>query len=324
MKKILASLAILLFTHLVYAQEIKVGVLAPEGTAWAENMKKMAEEISAATDNKVRLRIYFGGTQGDEHDVLRKIRVGQLQGGVFTGKTLGDINGDVRVIEVPFNFNGDREKAMAAVDHMAGFFNTGFKEKGFENLGFFEIGDVYFVSQKSTPSLEALKGIKIWSWEGDKLVSTMITAMGLISVPLPITDVLSSLSSGIIEAAYAPPLGIIALQWNTRVNYILDLPISFSVGAFLVNSRTWDKIPAQYHQKIRDISDKYVKLVNEGNAKDNEEAKQILGASGLEFIKFSEKDVATSKTLREEMIKLLKGNLFSEKAFEMFDNFMKK
>lgn len=323
MKKILC-LALALMMSTAMAQEIKIGVLAPEGTAWAENMKKMAEEISAATENKVRLRIYFGGTQGDEHDVLRKIRVGQLQGGIFTGKTLGDINGDVRVIEVPFNFNGDRKKAMASVEHMTDFFNEGFKGKGFENLGFFEIGDVYFVSQKKAESLESLKGIKIWSWEGDKLVSSMISEMGLISVPLPITDVLSSLSSGIIEAAYAPPLGIIALQWNTRVSYILDLPISFSIGAFLVNAKTWQKIPAQYHAKIREISAKYVTLVNEGNAKDNEEAKEILAATGLEFIKFSEKDVATSKTLREQMISKLKGNLFSQKAFEMFDSFMKK
>lgn len=323
MKKYLCVFLLFLTTTLS-AQEIKIGVLAPEGTTWAENMKKMAEEIAAATENKVRLRIYFGGTQGDEHDVLRKIRVGQLQGGIFTGKTLGDINGDVRVIEVPFNFNGDRKKAMAAVSHMQNFFNEGFKEKGFENLGFFEIGDVYFVSQKKAASLNALKGIKIWSWEGDRLVTSMIQAMGLVSVPLPITDVLSSLSSGIIEAAYAPPLGIIALQWNTRVNYILDLPISFSIGAFLVNSRTWERIPAQYHQKIREISAKYVGLVNEGNAKDNDEAKQILAATGLEFITFPKEDIATSKTLRDEMIKRLKGPLFSEKAFEMFDNFMKK
>lgn len=323
MKKFL-FFTIVFFLNSVFAQELKIGVLAPEGTTWAENMKKMAEEISAATKNEVRLRIYFGGTQGDEHDVLRKIRVGQLQGGIFTGKTLGDINGDVRVIEIPFNFNGDRKKAMGSVKHMEDFFNTGFQAKGFMNLGFFEIGDVYFVSQKNVPSLAALKGIKIWSWEGDRLVSSMISEMELVSVPLPITDVLSSLTSGIIEAAYAPPLGIIALQWNTRVSYILNLPISFSIGAFLIDSKAWQKIPSKYQPKVQEIAARYVDLVNEGNANDNDEAKEILAATGLEFIKFSEQDVSTSKTLREQMIKKLKGDLFSEKAYSMFEEYMKK
>lgn len=306
------------------AQTIKVGVLAPEGTSWASNMEEMAKEIKSSTNGEVNIRLYLGGTQGDEHDVLRKIRVGQLQAGIFTGKTLGDINGDVRVIEIPFNFDGDSKKAMGAVDELAPLFNQGFQEKGFENLGFFEIGNVYFVSKKEFSDLESLKGMKIWAWEGDKLVSTMIDAMGLVSVPLPITDVLSSLSSGIVEAAYAPPLGIIALQWSTRVNYTLDLPISFSVGAFLIESKTWKKISAENQKKVKEISQKYIELVNDGNGKDNKEAKQVLQSMGIEFVSFPESDVKQSRELRKEMVKRLTGKLFSKKAYELLENYRNK
>lgn len=325
MKKIIQFLACgLFFVSAVYAQTIKVGVLAPEGTSWASNMEEMAKEVKKATKGEVNIRLYMGGTQGDEHDVLRKIRVGQLQGGIFTGKTLGDINGDVRAIEIPFNFDGDSSKAMGAVQELAPLFNQGFRKKGFENLGFFEIGNVYFVSKKEFDDLESLKGMKIWAWEGDKLVSSMIDEMGLVSVPLPITDVLSSLSSGIVEAAYAPPLGIIALQWSTRVNYILDLPISFSVGAFLIESKTWKKISDENKAKMKEISKKYVELVNKGNTKDNDEAKQVLQSMGIEFVSFPESDEKKSRELRKEMVKRLKGNLFSEEAYKKLENYRNK
>ena len=98
---------------------IKIGVLAPEGTSWAIALKKMAKEVKKETKGKVKFKIYFGGAQGDEPDVLRKIRVGQLHGGMFTGKTLGDINGDVRVMELPFTFYHDRKKALKTLSKIS-------------------------------------------------------------------------------------------------------------------------------------------------------------------------------------------------------------
>ena len=119
-----------------FALTLKMGVLAPEGTAWAQNLKKMAKEIKKATKKKIKFKIYYGGAQGDEPDVLRKIRIGQLHGGIFTGKTLGEISGDVRVIEVPFNFAGDGKRAWRTVTKMTEYFNEKLLEKEFVNLGF--------------------------------------------------------------------------------------------------------------------------------------------------------------------------------------------
>ncbi len=303
----------------IFASTIKVGVLAPEGTSWAKNLSKMAKEIKDGTKGEVKIKFYFGGSQGDEPDVLRKIHVGQLHGGIFTGKTLGEINGDVRVIELPFTFYNDRAKALSTVEKMTPFFNTKFEKNGFKNLGFFEIGIVYFVSRKETKSINDLGGIKIWSWEGDKLVSTMIDTMKLISVPLPITDVLSSLSTGVIDAAYAPPLGILSLQWNTKVKYLVDFPLSFSIGAFLINDKTWNKISPANQKIVNEISAKYVKNVNAANDLDNKDALGVLRSGGIQFIKYPPADIDKGRMFRQEIIKKLKGNLFSEEALKKLE-----
>lgn len=97
-------------THLQAAQQVKLAVLVPEGTTWGNSLKKFAKEVDAVTGGEVNLKVYYGGVSGDEPDVLRKVRIGQLHGGIFTGKTLGDINGDVRAMEIPFTFYNNQKK----------------------------------------------------------------------------------------------------------------------------------------------------------------------------------------------------------------------
>jgi TRAP-type C4-dicarboxylate transport system substrate-binding protein len=320
MSKLIVSLFLMtLMASPLQAKKIKVGVLAPEGTNWATQMKKMGKEVKKATKGEVSFKFYFGGAQGDEVDVLRKIRINQLQGGVFTGKTLGDIVGDIRVVEIPYTFAGDEKKAWATVEKLAPYFNQQLEAKNFINLGFFEIGMVYFVSQKKSASLDSLKGIKIWSWEGDQIVNTMIQKMNLISVPLALPDVLSSLSTGIIEAAYAPPMGMIALQWNTKIKYLVDFPIAYSVGSFLISKKAWAKIPQTFHKSIKDIAAKYMVSINNVNRKDNIDSLTAIKSSGVEFLSFPEKDIQKAQGLRSEIIKSLRSKLFSPTALKKLE-----
>jgi TRAP-type C4-dicarboxylate transport system substrate-binding protein len=319
MKTILLSLS--LFASMsIQATTIKVGVLAPEGTGWAKNIKKMALEIKEATKGNVELKVYYGGSQGDEQDVLRKIRIGQLQGGIFTGKTLGEINGDVRVLELPFTFNHNEDKALKTMQAMAPYFNTKFEQNKFKNLATFGIGQVYFVTQKKVQDLNSIKSLKIWSWDGDPIVSTLFESMKLIGVPLALPDVLSSLSTGVVEAAYAPPIGIIALQWNTKVKYMVDFPISYSIGAFVTTSAVWSKISPVDQKIVQEISKKYEGEINSGNAKDNVDALNAMKSQKIEFVKFSDADIKIAQAYRLDMIKRLKGKLFSEEAFKKMES----
>ena len=319
MKTILLSLSLLAAMNL-QAATIKVGVLAPEGTGWAKNIKKMTSEIKEATKGNVELKVYYGGSQGDEQDVLRKIRIGQLQGGIFTGKTLGEINGDVRVLELPFTFNHNEAKALKTMQSMTPYFNAKYEQNKFKNLATFGIGQVYFVTQKKVQDLNSIKSLKIWSWDGDPIVSTMFESMKLIGVPLALPDVLSSLSTGVVEAAYAPPIGIIALQWNTKVKYMVDFPISYSIGAFVITSAAWSKISPADQKIVQDISKKYESEINSGNAKDNVDALNAMKAQKIEFVKFSDAEIKVAQGYRLEMIKRLKGKLFSEEALKKMES----
>ncbi len=316
MKKILLAL-LLISTQSFAAVTLKLGVLTPEGTTWSNSLRDMAKEIKASTNGDVELKIYYGGVAGDEPDVLRKIRIGQMQGGVFTGKTLGEIYGDVRVLELPFNFKTDREKGLATLNKLAPSFNAGFTKKGFHNLGFFEVGPVYLVSTKKAASLDELKGLKIWSWEGDELVGAMVDSLKLVSVPLALPDVLSSLSTGVIDAAYSSPLGVLALQWQTKIKYVVDFPVAYSTAAFLVSEKDWKKIKPESQTKVAEIAKRYADAANIQTVKENEEALASMKKMNIQFIKFPDSDIKKSDSIRADVINKLKGKLVSEAALNL-------
>ena len=316
----LAILLLLLSTS-VQALTIKIAAIAPEGTNWANTIKKMAKEVKKATDGKVKFKVYYGGVAGDEPDVLRKIRVGQLHGGVFTGKTLGDIFGDVRAIEIPFNFLHNREKGLKALKGMTPYFTKNLDAKGFTALGFYEVGQVYVVSTKEVASIEKMKGIKIWSWEGDEVVKSMIESLELVSVPLALPDVLSSLSTGIINAAYAPPLGILALQWQSKVKYLVNFPTAFSIGALLVSNKRWKKVKPAHKKIVQEIANKYVKVANGFAVTDNEQGLQTLKEQGIKFVEFDKSDIAKAEKIRGKVLEKLRGKVVSEKAIKMLESY---
>jgi len=322
--KSLLLICVLLTSSIAFSKvRLKVAVVAPEDTAWANNLKQFAKDIKKFTKGEVNMKIYFGGVMGDEPDVLRKIRVGQLHGGIFTGKTLGEINGDVRVIEIPYTFFADRDKALNALDKMTPYFNKKFKENEFVNLGFFELGMIYFISVKPTNKLGDLKGQKIWTWQGDELVTSVIKNMNLISVPLPLTDVLGSLSTGMVQAAYAPPLGIVALQWYTKVKYLIDFPLAFSIGAMLIKDTVWKKIKPEHQKYILETANKYVSKVNIANNAENGEALQAMKDTGIKFVKFPEKDMKEAQAVRKSVVAQLKGKLFSNEAYKKLEGILK-
>jgi TRAP-type C4-dicarboxylate transport system substrate-binding protein len=222
-------------------------------------------------------------------------------------------------MELPFTFNNNRAKAFKTLQALAPLFNQNYEKNKFKSLGTYEIGQVYFVTHKKVKDLDAIKSLKIWSWDGDPVISAMFETMNLVGVPLALPDVLSSLSTGIIDAAYAPALGIIALQWNTKIKYVVDFPISYSVGSFLITKDAWNKIAPADQKLVNDISKKYEAEINITNAKDNEDSLKAMKSQGIEFLKFSDADVKIAQGYRKEIIKKLKGKLFSENIFKKLE-----
>ncbi len=313
-------------SSLSYSQTLKFAAIAPEGTTLADVMVKLAKVVKQKTNGKVKIKNYLGGVQGDEPDVMRKMRINSLSGGFFTGKFLGNIQGGLRILEVPFNFLNDSKKATSSLKNSQSWMSETLKKNKFTNLGVMEIGSVYVVTTKKVKNLKEFQGLKIWAWEGDPLVAAMISAMKLVSVSLPLPSVLQGFESSMIEAAYAPPLGILALQWNSKIKYLINFPTAYSIGAILINDndKNWKKVSTAHKKIIKDEAKKLIEQANTKTQSDNEQGLAVLKEQGVEFIDFPKSDFEQIDSVREKVISELMTNKFFNSQDEKKLNKLKK
>ncbi len=266
---------------------LKFATLAPAGTTWVKLLHEWANEVRRESHGRLVFRIYPGAVQGDEPEVLKKIRFGQLQGGAFTGYGIGQIYSPTRVLELPFLFNSIEE-----IDYVRQRFmpeiEQGYRDNGYELLGWMEVGFVYFFSKAPIQRLDDLKQRRIWNWQGDPLGTAFFDASGLSPVPLSIIDVYTSLSTGLIDTVYAPPLGAIAMQWFTKTRYITNVPMANGIGSLVVSRRFFQNLP-QDLQKILKRTGAVIgeKLVT-ATRKDNIESLETLQRRGMQIVEAEE------------------------------------
>ncbi|MHB8347739.1 MAG: TRAP transporter substrate-binding protein DctP [Acidiferrobacterales bacterium] len=221
---------------------LKFATLAPQGTAWMNVINTWAAQVAKDSDGQLTFKLYPGGVFGDEPDMLREIRFGELQGGAFTGHGVGEIYSPARVLEIPFLFhhyagwNFVRAKLMPQI-------RDGFSRHGFVLLGFMDTGFIRLFSRVPIRSLAQLRTHHVWLWQGDPLAQAFFDASGIPPVPLAFPDVYLSLSTGLIDTVAAPPLAAIALQWFTKTPYMNTLRISNGVGALVVTRQFFDTLP---------------------------------------------------------------------------------
>ena len=266
---------------------IKFATLAPEGSTWMKSMRQMDDEVRARTDNRVGFKFYPGGVQGDEKDVLRKIRNGQLHGGGFTGFGLGAVASDVRVLEMPFMF-----RDLAELDYVRGKIDGQldqvFDEGGYVNLGWVDVGFIYIFSKKPIATPEDLAAARMWVWAGDPLAELFFKAFDISPIPLSAPDVLTALQTGVIDSAYSSTLGCIALQWFTRVSYMTDVPITHGMGAALISKKALRKVSPEDLAIMQEVAGPILRELTKKTRVQNQEAIEEMKKEGVQVVKVSE------------------------------------
>lgn len=266
---------------------VKFATLAPEGSTWMKTMRAIDQEVRRATDARIRFRFYPGGVQGDERDVLRKIRNGQLHGGGFTGYGLGTIAPAVRVLELPFLFRNLDEVDFVR-SKMDSFFVSTFAAKGYLHLGWADVGLVYIFSNSPITSPEELRRVKMWIWSGDPLARLFFKSFQVSPIPLAAPDVLTSLQMGVVDAVYASPLACIALQWYTRLRYMTRVPVSHALGAVLVSRKALASARPADVEILLTTARRRLKALNRKTRRQNQEALDILVREGIKIIDVSD------------------------------------
>jgi len=254
--------------------------MAPEGTDAMKTLRAIDAEVQKKTGGKLKFKFYSGGRQGEEKDVVRKIRFGQLHAGGFTGVGLGEIAPEVRILDAPWLFRDHKE-----VDHIynkfSGYFEEAFRKKGYILLGWTEVGFIHVFSNIPVHSVADMKKLKIWVWEGDPIAEAAFKVMGIHPIPLSVADVNTSLQTGLIDSVYSAPYYAIALQWHEKTKYIYSVTMANASGAVLISKKFFDKLPKDQQKILRESSRTHLKKLNIRIREQNVAALATLKKQGL-------------------------------------------
>lgn len=237
----LAAFALAFLAPLAAAQTFKLATLVPEGSIWDKSERELGAAIQAATQGRVKFQIYPGGVAGDEPDLLRKLRIGQLQAVLFSGPGLGDIDPAFFLFQVPLLFETDEEVAYV-LEHMRPELEKRLEEHGCVLLHWTNVGWLRIFGSKPVANFDDFKARKQFVWGSEGRMASWYQELGLRPVTLAATDVMTGLQTGLIETLPLTPLAALSLQWFRSAPNMLDHRFAPLLGALVVSKSSWAKV----------------------------------------------------------------------------------
>jgi len=260
-------------------------------------MRKGAKEIAERTSSRVEIKFYGGGVQGNDKQVQRKMRTGQLHGGAFTSGSMSLFQKDADLFALPLTFN-DIGEVRHVREHMDKVLRERLEAAGLVNFGFAGGGFAYMLSNRPIATLNDLRGQKVWVPEGDVVAYAALEALGVAPVTMPLTDVMTGLQTELLDSVTVPPVGAVVLQWHTRLKFITELPIAYVYAAILIEKKIFDQISAPDQGVVREVLERLYREFDRQGAADNDEALQALIESGLTLVR---PDAAEVRSWREKV-----------------------
>lgn len=275
----------------VQAKTIKIATLSPEGTYWMKQMRAGAKEIMERTNGRVKFKFYPGGVMGNDGNVLRKIRIGQLHGGAVTIGSLSAAVPEVTLYGLPFVFSSleEAEEIRKTTDPML---SREMENKGYVNFGFALGGFTYLMSVNEVHNFEDVRKQKSWVPENSDVALSVYEYIGVTPVSLPLSDVLTGLQTGLINTIFASPIGALALQWHTYIRHVVDMPLNYLSATMIIDKKTFKKISESDQKIVREVMTRVYRNIDNQNKKDNIAAREAMIKKGVKFHSLSETDKA--------------------------------
>lgn len=305
------------------ANMIRIATLAPRDTDLTRGFVRIDRALRQATSEGWGIQLYPSGIAGDEKDVIRKMRVGQMDGSIITDTGLGQIVREVNVLSSPGVIESytELERVQKAMQQE---WNTSFEKEGWKLVAWGETGQYRYFSKAPVRTPTDLKNMRPWLWPDSHVMKEIYRVVGANGVPLQVPEVYGALQTGMIDAIISTAIATVALQWHTKLNHVTKRTHGVLTGAMIMSKTKYDSIP----NEVRATLEEQIKKNTEGDAKniraDDEKAFNKLlqrGYTATDYTPEGEKaykDVAQQvrdrlvgrvypKTLLDRVMKIAKG-----------------
>ncbi len=262
------------------ATTIKIASLAPDRSPWHKTLVDIALAWEKISEGSVHVTIYPGGILGNELDMIRKIRIGTLQGGAFTNMGINQIERSVLVFNKPFFFRSQKEFDYV-FDNMKPRLEEQIENRGFKVIIWTLAGWTYFFTKEPAIYPDDLKKFKISVTPGDPELEQVWKKMDYQVVPIDLKESIVAIQSGMVTATYMPMLVAASTQCFALAPHLLNLRLSPLIGGLLLSEKTWKSIPEKYHEPMMEAARKASNNLYQETKRLEKEALEAMTENGL-------------------------------------------
>lgn len=294
--------------------QIRLATVVPKDSTWHTLLQEMGEKWRQAWGGKVQLRIY-AGTQGDEPDIIRRMRIGQLHAAAVSTAGLGSIDAASQALHIPLAFSSYEELDYVQ-EHISARVEKALLAKGFVVLNWGDAGWVRFFTKTPVQYPADMKKLKLFVWATDSTTADMWKDAGFQTLPLASTDILPALQTGMISALPVPPLVALTNQWFALTRHMTDLKWAPLTGATIITKEAWEKIPADARPALAQIAREIGEKMKKEVRRLEQEAIQAMVKRGLKIVPVPPDALKEWQTLTEEVYPRIRREMIPPEYFD--------
>jgi TRAP-type transport system periplasmic protein len=233
-------------------QILKVALIVPRTPELAREEKKYNKRLAELTNNEVQVRVYWGGTAGGEQDVVRKMRMGQIDIAPLGLDVLSQFVRECLVMQTPGLFRNYKQ-----VDSVRKELGPRFSEEAYRNgyrvMVWGDVGRLRLFSKKAISRVSEFKTLRPWLYPESQMLKEFYKQIGATGIPLDLAEVYGGMQTGMIDTFWGTAVLATALQWHRTANFVSKQGLGFINGAVIVRRPAWEALPEAGRKGMLDI-----------------------------------------------------------------------
>ncbi len=259
---------------------LRLATLAPTGSSWHRGFQAWAGSVEQDSGGRLRLQFFYGGTQGDERDYVRKMEQGQRDGAAVTTTGLSQMVRPVLVLAAPGVF---REYAPMdrARRQLASRFASEFESAGYHFIDWGDIGQARFFSKRPIRRPQDLRQTRPWARPDDPIINQFYTTIGATPQRLGVNELLPGLQTGRVDAFPSPSLAAVSLQWYQHATHVTEQPSGVVIGATVITQSKYESLPEDLRGILDSTGDRAHALLARSIRRADERAFEAITSRGV-------------------------------------------